>query len=107
MTPTWREALSKKPAEDWFTPISNGIPECVERILGGLQPPTYEQLESLPAVDSVDAGVYAMLVKSRHVLQITDRDLYVGSASRYKGGLNLRVSEHVERKEQQARIKTK
>lgn len=99
MTPTWREALSKKTVEEWLSPISQGIPERVKRILGGLQPPTYEELESLPAVNSTDAGVYARLVKARYELQMaSDRYLYVGSASRYGRGLNGRVAEHVEKR---------
>lgn len=98
MTPTWREALSKKPAEKWLSLISHGIPEGVKRILGGLQPPTYKELNSLPLVDSIDAGVYARLVKSRYELQMGDRYLYVGSASRYGRGLNGRVSEHIEKR---------
>ena len=93
MTLTWREALSKQSAEEWLLTISQGIPEGFERILGGLQPPTHEEIESLPSSDSADAGVYARLVKSRHELQIAiDRYLYVGSASRYGSGLNGRVS---------------
>jgi hypothetical protein len=99
MTPTWREALSKKSAEEWLSPISQGIPEGVKRILGGLQSPTDEELENLPSVDSTDAGVYARLVKSRYKLQIaSDRYLYVSSASRYGSGLNGRVSGHIEKR---------
>jgi hypothetical protein len=76
-----------------------GIPEGFKRILGGLQPPTHEEIESLPSSDSADAGVYARLVKSRHELQIAiDRYLYVGSASRYGSGLNGRVSEHIKKR---------
>jgi hypothetical protein len=97
MTPTWREALSKKPAEEWLTPISHGIPGVIKSILSGFQPPTNDELESLPSVDSTDAGVYVRLVKSRLLLQTTDRYLYVGSASRYNGGLNLRVSQHIKK----------
>jgi len=96
MTPTWEKALSTKSAEEWLSPISQGIPEGVKKILGGLRPPTYVELENLPSVHSTDAGVYARLVTSRYELQMaSDRYLYVGSASRYGKGLNWRVSEHI------------
>ncbi|KAF2192906.1 hypothetical protein K469DRAFT_693007 [Zopfia rhizophila CBS 207.26] len=95
MTQTWREALQGKSAEEWLSSISAGIPEDVKRVLGGLRPPTWEELESLSLIDTNDAGVYARLVKSRYEFQmVSDRYLYVGSASRYGGGLNVRIAEH-------------
>ena len=96
MTPTWRDALSEKSSERWLSTISQGIPEDVKRILGGLQPPTYDDLECLSSVDSTDAGVYARLTTSRYELQAAnDRYVYVGSASKYDSGLNGRVYEHI------------
>lgn len=72
-----------------------GIPEDVKKALGGLRPPTWDELESLPLVDTNDAGVYARLVTSRHQFQmVTDRYLYVGSASKYGHGLNGRIAQH-------------
>lgn len=60
------------------------------------QPPTYDELECLPSVDSTDAGVYVRLLTSRYELQTaSDRYLYVGSASKYGSGLNGSVSEHI------------
>lgn len=52
MTPIWIEALSEKSAERWLTPISEGIPEDVKRILGSLQSPAYDELECLAPVNS-------------------------------------------------------
>jgi hypothetical protein len=99
MTPTWRKALSEKSSETWLSSISEGIPEDVKRILGGLQSPTYHELECLSSVNSTDAGVYARLVTSRYEIQAaSDRYLYVGSASKYGSGLNVRVSEHTEKR---------
>jgi hypothetical protein len=99
MTPTWRKALSEKSSETWLSSISEGIPEDVKRILGGLQSPTYHEFECLSSVNSTDAGVYARLVTSRYEIQTAgDRYLYVGSASKYGSGLNGRVSEHTEKR---------
>jgi hypothetical protein len=95
MTPTWREALQEKPAEEWLSSISLGIPEDVKKALGGLRPPTWDELNKLSLIDTNDAGVYARLVTSRHQLPTTeDRYLYVGSASRYGSGLSGRMAEH-------------
>ena len=99
MTPTWREALSKKSAEQWLSSISDGIPEDIKGILAGLQPPTYEDFESLPSADSIDAGVYIRLTKSRYEFQrASERYTYVGSASKYGSGLNGRVSQHMRKR---------
>ena len=99
MTPTWREALLEKSSERWLSTISDGIPENIKRILGSLQPPTYDELECLSSVDSTDAGVYARLITSRYELQTAnDRYLYVGSASKYGSGLNGRVLQHFEKR---------
>ncbi|KAI0540497.1 hypothetical protein GGR58DRAFT_499073 [Xylaria digitata] len=96
MTPTWRIALSKKPAVYWLSSVSAGIPADVKNILGGLQPPTYDKLEHLSPVISTDAGVYARLVTSRFSVQATnDRYLYVGSASKYGSGLQGKVYQHI------------
>jgi hypothetical protein len=96
MTPNWTEALSQKSAKHWLTPISEGMPEDVKKILGGLQPPTYDELEQLSPVNSTDAGVYARLVTSRYPVQeASDRYSYVGSASKYGLGLQGRVRQHI------------
>jgi hypothetical protein len=95
MTPNWRKALAENPSEEWLSRIADGIPESVKKVLGGLQPPTYDSLGMLPPVDTTDAGVYARLLNSRHKLHAaTERYVYVGSASRAQGGLNTRVREH-------------
>jgi Uri superfamily endonuclease len=96
MAQTWREALQEKPAEEWLSSVSMGIPEHIKKALGGLRPPTWVELESLPLIDTNDAGVYARLVTSRHQIQmVSDRYLYVGSASKYGGGLNWRIAQHI------------
>ncbi|KAF1926327.1 uncharacterized protein M421DRAFT_6956 [Didymella exigua CBS 183.55] len=98
MTQAWREALQEKSANEWLSSISLGIPEDVKKALGGLRPPTWDELGSLPLIDTNNAGVYARLVMSRHKVQmVSDRYLYVGSASRYGGGLNLRIAEHTKK----------
>ncbi|KAL2406428.1 hypothetical protein ABEF93_006428 [Exophiala dermatitidis] len=98
MTPTWREALAEKSAERWLNHISEGIPKDVKKVLGGVQPPTYDELERLSPVDSTDAGVYARLVTSRYPVQTaSDRYLYVGSASKEGSGLTGRVSQHIKK----------
>lgn len=98
MTQAWREALQKKRVDEWLSSISLGIPEGVKKALGGLRPPTWDELENFPLIDTNDAGVYARLVTSRHKVQmVSDRYLYVGSASKYGGGLNSRIAQHTER----------
>ncbi|KAI4173617.1 MAG: hypothetical protein LQ343_002792 [Gyalolechia ehrenbergii] len=95
MTEKWRKALQRKPTEEWLSTFSAGIPGNVKRLLGGLRPPTWGELEALPSTYTDDAGVYARLVSSRYEIQTgSDRYLYIGSASRYGGGLNIRISEH-------------
>jgi hypothetical protein len=92
---TWTEALEEKQFKEWLSRISTGIPDGVKKVLGGLRPPTWEEILSLPLIDTNDAGVYARLATSRHGSQMaSDRYLYVGSASRYGGGLNSRIAEH-------------
>lgn len=91
MTPSWREALRERPAEEWLSRVSAGIPEESRRLLGGLQPPTGEELESLPPVATSDAGVFARLVFNPYEVRMdSDRYLFVGSASKYDGGLLAR-----------------
>ncbi|KAI5927189.1 hypothetical protein F4810DRAFT_652736 [Camillea tinctor] len=96
MTPAWKEALSEKPAEHWLTIISAGIPEDVKKILGGLKPPTYEELLNLSLFRSTDTGVYAKLVTSRYPFRETafDRYLFVGSVSQYDSELLVRADQH-------------
>ncbi|KAH7108862.1 hypothetical protein B0J11DRAFT_513074 [Dendryphion nanum] len=103
MTQTWREALQERSAEEWLSSISMGVPKDVKRVLGRLQPPTWEELRNLPLVDTNDAGVYAWLVTSKHELQMRfDRYLYVGSASRYGGELNRRIAEHTTKRKRRS-----
>lgn len=98
MTPIWREALSKKSSKQWLTRTSEGIPKDVKKILGGLRPPTFDELEHLSPINSTDAGVYARLVTSRYpVLAVSDRYLYVGSASKYGSGLQGRAEQHIKK----------
>ena len=98
MTHRWEEALQEKSAEQWLSKISMGITEDTKKVLGGLQPPTWEELERLPLVNTNEAVVYARLVTSRHYTEIpSSRYLYVGSASKYGGGLNSRIAEHTRR----------
>lgn len=95
MTQAWSEALREKSADEWLSSISAGIPDDVKRVLGGLRPPTWDELESLSFIETNDAGVYARLVKSPYEFQtVSDRYLYVGSASKYDGGLNARIAQH-------------
>jgi hypothetical protein len=95
MTPTWRHALQEKAPERWLAAVSAGIPMHVKKILGGLQPPTWEELKSFPLVDTKDAGVYARLAESRFEIQTaSDRYIYVGSASKYNFGLGGRIAQH-------------
>ena len=95
MTQAWREALREKSDQEWLSSISAGIPDDVKRVLGGLRPPTWEELEGLPLINTKDAGVYARLAQSPFEFQmVSDRYLYVGSASRYGGGLKARIAEH-------------
>ena len=99
MTPAWRDAISKKSAEEWLSSITEGIPDSVKKVLGGLQPPTFRELESLPLISTSDVGVYARLVESRFDFRIPgDRYLYIGSASSYEGGLTRRISQHLEKR---------
>lgn len=96
LTPIWRDVLSEKSGERWLTAILEGIPEDVKKVLGGLHPPAYDELEHLSPVNSTDAGVYARLVTSQYEVQTaSDRYLYVGSASKYGSGLEGRVNEHI------------
>ena len=94
MAQTWKETLERS-NEGWLSKISRLIPESVKKLLGGLRPPTWDDLESLPSIDTTDAGVYARLSTSRHSFHMaSDRYLYVGSATRYGGGLNWRIYQH-------------
>jgi hypothetical protein len=94
MVQTWRETLLRSDI-DWLSLISGSIPEHVKKALGGLGPPTWEKLESLPLIDTNDAGVYARLATSRHDFHMaSDRYLYIGSATRYSGGLKRRIADH-------------
>lgn len=96
MTPTWRDALGEKPREQWLAAVAAGIPAHVKRMLGGLQPPSWEDLKSSALVDTHDAGVYARLVESRFATQAADdRRLYIGSASKYGAGLSGRIAGHL------------
>jgi hypothetical protein len=99
MTQTWRDVLKEKAPEQWLAAVSAGIPMHVKRILGGLQSPTWEELKSIPFVDTKDAGVYARLVESRFEIQAaSDRYMYIGSASKYDFGLGGRIAEHTRKR---------
>ncbi|KAL8934554.1 MAG: hypothetical protein Q9211_005163 [Gyalolechia sp. 1 TL-2023] len=63
MTEKWRATLQEKPGEEWLSAISAGIPGEVKRLLGGLRPPTWGELEGLPPTDTYEAGVYATACK--------------------------------------------
>ncbi|KAK6536203.1 hypothetical protein TWF281_000446 [Arthrobotrys megalospora] len=96
MTALWRAALEQRPFEEWAQLIATGIPEQVQQILGGIDPPTFEKLTDLPQVDTTDAGVYARLMRTKDRPQLPcDRYLYVGSAAKYNFGLNDRVRRHI------------
>ena len=98
MTPNWRSALSRKPPQEWLSSIERAIPKDVRDILSGLEPPRFRSIGTLPLINTNDAGVYARLVTASYKFQPPgERYLYIGSATSYGGGLNQRISQHVEK----------
>ena len=94
MTSKRRDYISSKPLEEWAFIISNGIPDRVKIVLGGLTAPTYEELLVLPAVCTKDAGVYAELGHKNSDSGPVKCGIYVGSASKFGLGLFHRISDH-------------
>jgi hypothetical protein len=98
MTETWKAALQEKTPQEWLSRISNAVPERVKKMLGALRPPTWDEVEGLTPVDTDDTGVYARLVTSRHEIHmVSERYPYVGSASKYGGGISARIIDHMTR----------
>ena len=100
MTSKWQDHILSKPLEEWAILISRGIPDRVKSALGGLTAPTYKELMDMPDMCTTDAGVYARLMHTTLNLGNQDRFVYVGSASRFGGGLNARIMQHVSERRQ-------
>lgn len=76
------------------------IPVKVKQILGGVRPPTWEEIEGLPLVITNNAGVYAQIVTFRYkVATAVDRYLCVGSATKCSFGMRERMWQHTEKSE--------
>ncbi|KAJ8110943.1 hypothetical protein OPT61_g6341 [Boeremia exigua] len=105
MAESWTEMLELT-KHDWLPTISEHILDPVKKALGGLDPPTWDDIKSLPLIHTNDAGVYARLATTGHDFhRKNERYIYVGSASKYRGGLSLRIAEHTATKpEKQSRI---
>jgi len=94
MTETWMRVLSRKMTEAWQSLILKSIPTEVKKLLASHQPPTVAKLEALPWIETNTIGVYGWLLKPRTKPYLNKEcQLYVGSASRYGCGLNLRRSQ--------------
>ncbi|KAL8848160.1 MAG: hypothetical protein Q9221_006805 [Calogaya cf. arnoldii] len=81
ITPKWKDYLSKKSVEEWHFLITSGIPDPLKRALGSLTAPTFRELQSMPAANTEEAGVYARLMHKAPNSGVQDRFIYVGSAS--------------------------
>ncbi|KJX93779.1 hypothetical protein TI39_contig4258g00006 [Zymoseptoria brevis] len=98
-TPAWTRIIATRTKEEWLSKISEGIGSEVRTLLAGTRCPTFQDLNALPLLMSRDAGVYARLVESRYEIQFAiDRMVYVGSASKYGGGLASRIAEHASKR---------
>ena len=90
--PRWKEVLAERSTDQWLSSINDTIPDLVKRLLGGLRPPTCDELQNLPLiVHSGDAGVFAAIFRNPSNLEEDNRrTLHVFSASDYQGFLKMR-----------------
>lgn len=91
MTADWNDIISGLASEKWLSLVAEGIPTNVKSMLASSQPPTLARLKLLAWADTTDAGVFAWLSapNEKSVMKKTG-SVYIGSASKYPGGLRLR-----------------
>lgn len=92
MTADWKDIISSLPSDVWLSRIAEHIPTNVKLILASPQPPALARLKSLGWSDTTDGGVFARRFKpngKQVSIKKTD-SLYIGSASKYPGGLSVR-----------------
>ncbi|KAG9231510.1 hypothetical protein BJ875DRAFT_444016 [Amylocarpus encephaloides] len=92
MSQEWGKALPKSQSESWVSMIEEHTPKHVKSILASHQPPNIAQLESVEWSTTTAAGVYGWVLKPKGLLGHFDNEYYlwVGSASKYGGGLKSR-----------------
>jgi hypothetical protein len=96
MTETWKEVLLQKKAELWLSAVSENTPYQVKQLLSSQRPPTLAELEALSWEKTSKPGVYGWILKPRSKYHL-DKEvhLYVGSASKYRSGLEGRKNQHL------------
>jgi hypothetical protein len=86
--------LSKSQLGLWLSMIAEHTPKHVKSILALYQPPNIAQLESVEWSTTTAMGVYVWVLKPKGLPAPFDYECYlwVGSASKYRGGLTSRKS---------------
>ncbi|TAQ86083.1 hypothetical protein B7494_g5590 [Chlorociboria aeruginascens] len=99
--------------EKWLPRIIEHIPLNIKLMLISPHPPTPDQIKSLPPSDTTDAGVFLWCAEPNGEQNSTEKTLYVyiGSASKYPGGLNFRkrhmLSQSIEPHDEGLKLKIK
>ena len=79
----WHTLLVPENAEAWFTVFSYGLQDGIPELLVAEEPPTVEELTSIPWSEPGEAGIYAKIALSSAVHHSL---LYVGSATGWYDG---------------------
>lgn len=92
MSQEWAKVLSKSQPESWLSMIEEHTPKHVKSILASHQPPNIARLESVEWSTTTSAGVYGWVLKPKGLNNPFDNECYlwIGSASKYRGGLKSR-----------------
>jgi hypothetical protein len=91
-TAEFNAIISRETTDVWLSRIAEHIPANVKLILVSPHPPTPDELMSLAWSNTTDAGVLSWCSKAREKQESGEKTVYVyiGSASKYPGGLDRR-----------------
>jgi hypothetical protein len=89
--PEWEDIIRER-SDVWFPRISSHIPVDIKRILISPHPPTPATLKSLTWSNATNAGVFIWWTEVSGEQESGEKTVYVyvGSASKYPGGLRFR-----------------
>jgi hypothetical protein len=98
-TAEWKDIIRSRTKDEWLSRITTHTPADVKLMLASQHPPTPAQLKSLPWSNTADGGVFAWCTERNRRRNSSERTLYVyiGSASKFHGGLNFRKNHMLSR----------
>lgn len=95
----WNDIILSRKKDEWLSRITKHIPVDVKLMLVSPHPLTPAQIKSLPWSNTADGDVFAWCTEPNRKQNSTEKILhgYIGSASKFHGGLSFRKSHMLSR----------